>query len=93
MSTVLCTSVNVFMTITAREMVREAHERMARQHKYEVLVSAKTPEEAIDVASEAIAPGSVIVRSEAEDVSAEEGADTFRVSIWFTGGKGDDSAT
>jgi hypothetical protein len=71
-------------------MRREAHERMARQHKYEVLVSASTPEEAIEVASEAIAPTCTIVRSEAEDVSAEEGPHSYRVSIWFTGGKGDE---
>ena len=92
MSTVLCTSVNVYLTITARETVREAHELMARQHKYEVLVSAQTPEEAIEVASEAIAPSATITRSEALDVSVEEGANTFRVSIWFTGGKDDDPA-
>ena len=65
---------------------------MAREHKYEVLVSARTTEEAIDIASEAIAPGCTIVRSEATDVAAEEGPNTFRVSIWFSGGKGEGPA-
>jgi hypothetical protein len=58
---------------------------MARQHAYEVLVSAKTSDEAIEIASEAIPPHRKIVRSEAADASAEEGPNSFRVSIWFEG--------
>jgi hypothetical protein len=92
LSTVVCTSVNVFMTMKAREKAREARESMAREQKYEVLVSAKTREEAIEIASEAIAPGCTIVRSDACDVAADEGKDSFQVTIWFTGGKGEGPA-
>lgn len=59
---------------------------MARQHKYEVLVSAKTRAEAIAIASEAIPPHKPIVRSEARDVSAEEGPDTWLTTVVFEGG-------
>ena len=55
--------------------------------KYEALVSASSSDEAIAIASEAIPAERQIVRSEAEDVSAVEGANSYRVTLWFEGGK------
>jgi hypothetical protein len=64
---------------------------MPRELKYEVLVSARSPAEAIEVAAEGLGPEQCVVRSEALDVSAVEGPDSYRVTLWFTGGRrGDD---
>jgi hypothetical protein len=59
---------------------------MGRQHKYEVLVSAKTRAEAIAIASEAIPAHKPIVSADARDVSAEEGADSWLATVVFEGG-------
>ena len=58
---------------------------MGRQHKYEVLVSAKTRDEAIAIGAEAIPPHRPIVRTDAH-LEAEEGPDTWRVLVVFEGG-------
>jgi hypothetical protein len=60
---------------------------MRDELRYEALVSAGTREEAIAIASEAMSPEKQIVRVEAEDVSAREGPDSWRVTLWFTGGR------
>ena len=60
--------------------------------KYEALVSAKTRDEAIEIALEAMPRGRSLVRSEAEDVSAEEGPDSYRVTVVFSGGSGGELA-
>jgi hypothetical protein len=60
---------------------------MAHELKYEVLVSARTREEAIEIAAEGLGPEQHMVRSAAEDVSATEGPDSWRVTLWFTGGR------
>jgi hypothetical protein len=60
---------------------------MSEDLKYQALVSARTREEAIEIASEAMSPEKKVVRVEAEDVSAEEGPDSWRVTLWFTGGR------
>lgn len=61
---------------------------MREGRKYEALVSAKTEAEAIDVASEALPEGAVVVRAQAIDVSATEGPDSFQVTLWFKGDRG-----
>lgn len=60
---------------------------MPHELKYEVLVSARSPEEALEIAAEALGPEQRMVRSEVVDVSAEEGRDSYRVTLWFTGGR------
>jgi hypothetical protein len=60
---------------------------MQEDLKYQALVSARTREEAIEIAAEAMAPDKQIVQVEAEDVSREEGPDSWRVTLWFTGGR------
>lgn len=60
---------------------------MDEDRKYQALVSAKTREEAIEIASEAMSPDKTVVRTLAEDVSAEEGPDSWRVTLWFEGGR------
>ena len=60
---------------------------MSEDLKYQALVSARTREEAIEIASEAMSPEKQVVQVEAEDVSAEEGPDSWRVTLWFTGGR------
>lgn len=60
---------------------------MDEDRKYQVLVSAKTRDEAIEIASEAMSPDKTIERVLAEDVSAEEGKDSWRVTLWFSGGR------
>jgi hypothetical protein len=60
---------------------------MRDELKYQALVSARTREEAIAIASEAMSPEKQIVRVEAEDVSAAEGPDSWQVTLWFTGGR------
>ena len=61
--------------------------RMQEDLKYQALVSARTREEAIEIASEAISPDKQVVQVEAEDVSAEDGPDSWRVTLWFEGGR------
>ncbi len=58
---------------------------MTRDAKYEALVSAKTPEEAVEIALEALPSGKRVVRTEALDVSAEEGPNSYRVTVVFAG--------
>jgi hypothetical protein len=67
---------------------------MLHEHKYEALVSARSREEAIELAAEGLGPDQRIVRSEAEDVSAHEGPDSYHVTLWFVGGgrRGDGSS-
>jgi hypothetical protein len=65
---------------------------MSREMKYEALVSAKTRDEAIEIALEAMPRGRSLVRSEAEDVSAAEGPDSFRVTIVYSGVGADELA-
>jgi hypothetical protein len=60
---------------------------MPHELKYEVLVSARSPEEALEIAAEGLGPEQRMVRSEVHDVSAEEGPDSYRVTLWFTGGR------
>jgi hypothetical protein len=60
---------------------------MPHELKYEVLVSARSPEEALEIAAEGLGPEQRMVRSEVLDVSAEEGRDSYRVTIWFVGGR------
>jgi len=60
---------------------------MQEDLKYQALVSARTRDEAIEIASEAMSPEKQVVQVEAEDVSAEEGPDSWRVTLWFTGGR------
>ncbi len=56
---------------------------MPRVMKYEALVSAKTPDEAVEVAMEALPRGRVLVRHEVEDVSESEGPGSYRVTLVF----------
>ena len=65
---------------------------MSRELKYESLVSAKTREEAIDIALEALPRGRTFVRAEVEDVNAVEGPDSYHVTIVFSGGAGGEGA-
>lgn len=59
---------------------------MTEQLRYQALVSAKTREEAIEIASEAIPDGKTITRVSAENVADREGADSWLVTLWFAGG-------
>ncbi|HEY6881299.1 MAG TPA: hypothetical protein VI299_24905 [Polyangiales bacterium] len=59
---------------------------MPEQLRYQALVSAKTREEAIEIASEAIPADKTIVRVSAENVADREGDDSWLVTLWFTGG-------
>jgi len=59
---------------------------MSREMKYESLVSASTRDEAIEIALEALPRGRHVVRTEAEDVSADEGPNSFRVTVVYAGG-------
>jgi hypothetical protein len=54
-------------------------------HRYDSLVSASSRDEAIEIASEALPRGKQAARIEAVDVSAAEGPDSWRVTIWFEG--------
>ena len=58
---------------------------MGRQHKYEVLVSASTRDEAIEIAAEAIPPHRPIVRTDAWPEPGESEG-TWRVLVVFEGG-------
>jgi hypothetical protein len=60
---------------------------MREDLKYQALISARTREEAVAIAEEAISPDKRVVRVEAEDVSAEQGPDSWRVTLWFSGGR------
>jgi hypothetical protein len=55
--------------------------------KYQALVSARSAEEAVEIAAEALSPEQQVVRSEAADVSASEGKDSYLVTLWYTGGR------
>lgn len=65
---------------------------MSHEHRYEALVSASSSEEAIEIAAEGLGPNQVVVRSEARDVSATEGPDSYHVTLWFSGAAGRGSA-
>jgi hypothetical protein len=54
--------------------------------RYQALVSAKTRDEAIEIASEAIPADKTIVRVTAENVADREGEDSWLVTLWFAGG-------
>jgi hypothetical protein len=59
---------------------------MTEQLRYQALVSAKTRDEAIEIASEAIPEGKTITRVSAENVADREGEDSWLVTLWFAGG-------
>lgn len=59
---------------------------MTSDLRYQALVSARSREEAIDIASEALPAGKQITRVEAEDVADREGKDSWLVTVWFAGG-------
>jgi hypothetical protein len=61
---------------------------MTHDLRYQALVSARTREEAIDIASEALPRGRQIVRAQAEDVAESEGKDSWLVTLWFDGSFG-----
>ncbi|HEX5658044.1 MAG TPA: hypothetical protein VFX59_12655 [Polyangiales bacterium] len=48
-------------------------------------MSAKTRDEAIEIASEAIPAGKPITRVSAENVADREGEDSWLVTLWFAG--------
>jgi hypothetical protein len=54
--------------------------------RYQALVSAKTGDEAIEIASEAIPASKPITRVHAENVADREGEDSWLVTLWFAGG-------
>jgi len=56
---------------------------MAHDRRYEALVSARTREEAIEIASEALPRGMHVTHAEAEDVALREGKDSWQVTLWF----------
>ena len=56
---------------------------MAHPLRYEALVSARTRDEAIDIAAEALPARTKITRAEAEDVASREGKDSWAVTLWF----------
>jgi hypothetical protein len=56
---------------------------LSDDRRYTALVSARSPEEALDIASEALGPDQPILKTHVEDVSASEGRDSYRVSIWY----------
>lgn len=56
---------------------------MVHDVRYEVLVSASSRDEAIEIASEACPRGKQITRSEARDVAETEGEDSWLVTLWF----------
>ena len=60
---------------------------MTEELRYQVLVSAETSSEAIEIASEAIPAGKPITRVHAENVADREGADSWLVTLWFAGGQ------
>lgn len=56
---------------------------MPHDLRYEALVSAKSREEAIDIAAEALPENKQISRVEAQDVADREGPDSWLVTLWF----------
>ena len=56
---------------------------MVHDVRYEVLVSASTRDEAIEIASEAVPRGKRVTRAEARDVAETEGDDSWLVTLWF----------
>ena len=65
---------------------------MAHDLRYEALVSARTREEAIEIAAEALPLGARITRIHAEDVADREGQDSWLVSLWFAGSRAEGPA-
>lgn len=57
---------------------------MTHDLRYEALVSARTRDEAIEIAAEALPARATMTRSEASDVSEREGKDSWLVTLWFT---------
>lgn len=58
---------------------------MTQDVRYQALVSARTREEAIAIAAEALPEGRQITRVEALDVADQEGQDSWLVTLWFAG--------
>jgi hypothetical protein len=58
-----------------------------RNTRYEVLVSADSAEQAIEIASEALPKHSVLAKSEAVDASAEHGPNSWQVSLTYRQGR------
>jgi hypothetical protein len=56
---------------------------MAHDLRYEALVSARSRDEAIEIASEALPARAHLTRAEAADVSEREGKDSWFVTLWF----------
>lgn len=68
-------------------MSGDASTELSDDRRYTALVSAKTADEALAIASEALGPDQPILKTQVDDVSASEGADSFRVVIWYGPGK------
>lgn len=62
---------------------------MAHELRYEALVSARTREEAIEIAAEALPAGARITRMEAENVADREGPDSWVITLWFASSLGE----
>ena len=60
---------------------------MAHDLRYEALVSARTRDEAIEIAQEALPEHAKVTRAEARDVAASEGKDSWLVTLWFASGR------
>ncbi|MDB4975322.1 MAG: hypothetical protein JWN48_3663 [Myxococcaceae bacterium] len=56
---------------------------MTEERRYQALVSAKTSDEAIEIASEAIPERVQITRVHAENVADREGEDSWLVTLWL----------
>ncbi len=54
---------------------------------YEIIVSASNADEAIEIAAEGLSRGTELLASEAIDISAEHGPDSWKVTLSFRGGK------
>jgi hypothetical protein len=67
------------------DVTRTPIESTPEGHRYDSLVSASSRDEAIEIASEALPRGKEAARIEAVDVSADEGPDSWLVTIWFEG--------
>jgi hypothetical protein len=58
-----------------------------RNTRYEVLVSAGSAQEAIEIASEALPRHSVLATSEAVDASAHHGPNSWQVRLTYRQGR------
>jgi hypothetical protein len=56
---------------------------MPHDLRYEALVSARTRDEAIEIAAEALPARAKLTRAEARDVAESEGKDSWLVTLWF----------